>query len=65
VTYENSVRTSQETFCGQNPEIHCVKAGGTYSNHWTLKGYISKGGYAEVFSASVHTENLIVKSSDS
>jgi hypothetical protein len=25
-----------DTLCGQNAE--CVKAGGTYSNHWALKG---------------------------
>jgi hypothetical protein len=26
------------TLCGQNAEFLCVKARGTYSNHWTLKG---------------------------
>jgi hypothetical protein len=26
------------TLCGQNAEFWCVKAGGTYSNHWALKG---------------------------
>jgi hypothetical protein len=23
-----------DTLCGQNAEFWCVKAGGTYSNHW-------------------------------
>jgi hypothetical protein len=23
-----------DTLCGQNAEFYCVKAGGTYSNHW-------------------------------
>jgi hypothetical protein len=27
-----------DTLCGQNVESWCVKAGGTYSNHWALKG---------------------------
>jgi len=26
------------TLCGQNVELLCVKTGGTYSNHWDLKG---------------------------
>ena len=26
------------TLCGQNVEFLNVKNGGTYSNHWTLKG---------------------------
>jgi hypothetical protein len=26
------------TLCGQNAEFLCVKASGTYGNHWTLKG---------------------------
>jgi hypothetical protein len=26
------------TLCGQNVELLCVKAGGTYTNHWALKG---------------------------
>jgi hypothetical protein len=25
-------------FCGWNAEFYCVKAGGTYSNQWPLKG---------------------------
>jgi hypothetical protein len=27
------------TVCGQNAELLTVKAGGTYSYHWVLKGY--------------------------
>jgi hypothetical protein len=27
-----------DTLCGQNTEFWYVKAGGTYSNHWALKG---------------------------
>jgi hypothetical protein len=27
-----------KTLCGQNAEFWYVKAGGTYSNHWALKG---------------------------
>jgi hypothetical protein len=27
------------TLCGQNVELVNVKPGGTYSNHWALKGY--------------------------
>jgi hypothetical protein len=26
-----------DTLCGQNAEFYCVKARGTYSNHWALK----------------------------
>jgi hypothetical protein len=26
------------TLCGQNAEFGYVKAGGTFSNHWALKG---------------------------
>jgi len=29
------------TLCGQNVESVKVKPGGTYSNQWVLKGYIS------------------------
>jgi len=28
------------TLCGQNVEHLNVKPGGTYNNHWALKGYI-------------------------
>ena len=28
------------TLCGQNVEIVSSKLGGTYSEHWALKGYI-------------------------
>jgi hypothetical protein len=65
MTYQNPVRTSQEThyvsttlmlvretvavycenhtehtdtLCGQDAEIWYVKAGGTYTNQWALKG---------------------------
>jgi hypothetical protein len=27
-----------KTLCGQNVELLNVKPGGTYSNHWALKG---------------------------
>jgi hypothetical protein len=27
------------TLCGQNVELLNVKPGGTYNNHWALKGY--------------------------
>jgi hypothetical protein len=27
-----------DTLSGQNAEFLCVKAGGTYNNHWALKG---------------------------
>jgi hypothetical protein len=32
-----------DTLFGQNAEFYYVKAGGIYSNHWTLKGYLSTG----------------------
>jgi hypothetical protein len=28
----------RNTRCGQNAEFYYVKEGGTYSNHWKLKG---------------------------
>jgi hypothetical protein len=28
------------TLRGQNAEFQCVKAGGTYNNHWALEGSI-------------------------
>jgi len=28
------------TLCGQDVEFVNVKPGGTYSDHWTLEGYI-------------------------
>jgi hypothetical protein len=28
-----------QTHCRQNAEFHYLKAGGTYSNHWALKGW--------------------------
>jgi hypothetical protein len=27
-----------DTLCGQNAEFWCVKASGTYSDHWALNG---------------------------
>jgi hypothetical protein len=27
-----------DTLCGQNVEFWCANVGGTYSNHWALKG---------------------------
>jgi hypothetical protein len=29
---------TEHTLCGQNAEFWYVKADGTYSNHWALKG---------------------------
>jgi hypothetical protein len=29
-----------DTICGQNAEFWYVKGGGTYSNHWALKGLL-------------------------
>jgi len=29
------------TLCGQSVEYMNVKAGGTYSDHWAVKGYLS------------------------
>jgi hypothetical protein len=29
------------TLCGENGELLSVKPGGTYSNHWALKGYFT------------------------
>jgi lipoate-protein ligase B len=30
-----------DTLCGQNIEVWCVDAGGTYSYHWTVKGFFA------------------------
>ena len=35
------------TLCGQKVELLNVKAGGAYSNHWTLEGYYGRWGGAE------------------
>jgi hypothetical protein len=37
VYYENRTEHT-DTLCGHNAEFLYVKAGGTYSNHWTLEG---------------------------
>jgi len=35
----SQIRTKHtNTLCGQNVELLNVKLGGTYSNHWALKG---------------------------
>jgi hypothetical protein len=33
------------TLCGQNVEFVNIKPGGTYSNHWALKGLIPYAGW--------------------
>jgi hypothetical protein len=40
------------TLCGQNAEFWYVKAGGAYSNHWALMGYISDIGHIAEISES-------------
>jgi hypothetical protein len=37
VYYENNTEHTH-TLHGQNAEFYYVKAGGTYSDHWALKG---------------------------
>jgi hypothetical protein len=37
IYYENHMEHT-DTLCGQNAESSYVKAGGTYNNHWALKG---------------------------
>jgi hypothetical protein len=39
VYFENRVKHIN-THCGQNVKHYDVKAGGTYSNHCVLKGYV-------------------------
>ena len=34
------MHTCTNVLCGQNVAALNVKTGGTYRNHWTLKGYI-------------------------
>jgi len=35
----SEIQTKQiNTLCGQNEKLLDVKPGGTYSNHWALKG---------------------------
>jgi len=35
----SEIRTEHiNTLCGQDVEFESVKPGGTYSDHWTLKG---------------------------
>jgi hypothetical protein len=40
--------------CGQNVELLNVKPGGTYSNHWALKGYSP---YRAVNTLRLHYKN--------
>jgi hypothetical protein len=35
--YSDSHTKPINTLCGQNAELLIIKAGGTYSYHWTLK----------------------------
>jgi hypothetical protein len=52
--------------CGQNGELLSVKHGGTCSNHWAVKGYISviKGSqsmlYREIIAvcSQIHTKHI-------
>jgi hypothetical protein len=37
VYYENHTKRTN-ALSGQDAEFWCVKAGGTYNNHWVLKG---------------------------
>jgi len=54
------------TLCGQKAELLNVKHGGTYSNHWAVKGYISviKGSqlmlYRELIAvcSQIHTKHI-------
>jgi hypothetical protein len=39
--YAENYRKPISTVCGKNAELLIVKAGGTYSYHWTLKGLFS------------------------
>jgi hypothetical protein len=36
--YCENLTENTGTLCGQNAEFYYVKAGGTYSNHWALRG---------------------------
>jgi len=39
ITVWSQIHTKHiNTLCGQNVELLNVKPGGTYSNHWVLKG---------------------------
>jgi hypothetical protein len=38
VVYCENHTEHTNALCGQNAEFKCVKVGGTYSNHWNLKG---------------------------
>jgi hypothetical protein len=39
-TILRTIRNIQNTLCGRNEEFYFAKAGGTYSYHWALKGYV-------------------------
>jgi hypothetical protein len=41
------------TLCGQNVQLLNVKPGGTYSNHWALKGFRAGTSAAIILSAVV------------
>jgi hypothetical protein len=36
------IHTKHTVWCGQNVEFVNVKPGGTYSNHWGLKGLLRR-----------------------
>jgi hypothetical protein len=36
--YCENLTEHTDTLRGQNVEFHCVRAGGTYSDRWALKG---------------------------
>jgi len=41
------------TLCGQNVELLNIKRGGTYSDHWALKGYMT------VMNAFLHYHDML------
>jgi hypothetical protein len=46
----------KHALCGQNAEFQCAKAGGTYSNHWALKGFNS--GYSSTVAVKSTTRSV-------